>query len=72
VYYTDDLQFNHVIRIPVSFTVVSELPTTVTTRTDIVSRLLSVPYLELGIGAIVVLAIVAIYLRRRRKSEDSA
>ena len=44
VYYTDDLQFNHVIRIPITFTVVLELPTTTTTRTDIVGQLLSVPF----------------------------
>jgi hypothetical protein len=72
VYYTDDLQFNHLIKVPVTFTVVSELPTTVTTRTDIVGRLLSVPYLELGIAVLVILVIVAIYLRRRHRQEDSA
>jgi uncharacterized membrane protein len=72
VYYTDDLQFNHVIKIPVTFTVVSELPTTVTTRTDIVGQLLSVPFLALGIGVIIVLVVVAIYLHSRRGSEDSA
>jgi hypothetical protein len=44
VYYTDDLQFNHVIKIPITFTVVLELPTTTTTRTDIVGQLLSVPF----------------------------
>ena len=67
VYYTDDLQFNHVIKIPITFTVVLELPTTTTTRTDIVSQLLSVPFLALGIGVIIVLVVVAIYLRRRRR-----
>jgi len=81
VYYTDDLQFNHVIRIPITFTVVLEIPTTATTRTDIVGQLLSVPFLgqllsvpflALGIGVIIVLVIVAIYLRRRRRSTDSA
>ena len=72
VYYTDDLQFNHIIKIPITFTVVLELPTTTTTRTDIVSQLLSVPFLALGIGVIVVLAVVAIYLRRRHGSKDSA
>jgi uncharacterized membrane protein len=72
VYYTDDLQFNHLIKISVTFTVVSELPTTVTTRTDIVGRLLSVPYLELGIAVFVILMIVAIYLRKRNRPEDSA
>ena len=81
VYYTDDLQFNHVIRIPITFTVVLELPTTTTTRTDIVGQLLSVPFvgqllsvpfLALGIGVVIVLVIVAIYLRRRRRSTDSA
>jgi hypothetical protein len=72
VYYTDDLQFNHVIKIPITFTVVLELPTTATTRTDIVSQLLSVPFIALGIGVIIVLVVVAIYLHRRRRSEDSA
>ena len=81
VYYTDDLQFNHVIKIPITFTVVLELPTTTTTRTDIVGQLLSVPFvgqllsvpfLALGIGVVIVLVIVAIYLRRRRRSTDSA
>jgi hypothetical protein len=72
VYYTDDLQFNHVIEIPISFTVVSELPTTATTRTDIVGQLLSVPFLALGIGVIVVLVVVALYLHSRRGSEESA
>jgi hypothetical protein len=81
VYYTDDLQFNHVIKIPITFTVVLEIPTTATTRTDIVGQLLlvpfvgqllSVPFLALGIGVIIVLVIVAIYLRRRRRSTDSA
>ena len=72
VYYTDDLQFNHVIKIPITFTVVLELPTTATTRTDIVSQLLSVPFLALGIGVIIVLVVVAIYLHRRSRSEDSA
>jgi hypothetical protein len=72
VYYTDDLQFNHVIKIPITFTVVLELPATSTTRTDIVGQLLSVPFLALGIGVIIVLVVVAIYLHRRRRSEDSA
>jgi len=77
VFYTDDLMFNHVIKIPITFTVVLELPTTATTRTDIVGQLLSgqlfsVPFLALGIGVIVVLVVVAIYLHRRRGSEDSA
>jgi hypothetical protein len=72
VYYTDDLQFNHVIKIPITFTVVLELPTTATTRTDIVGQLLSIPFLAMGIGVIIVLVVVAVYLHRRRRSEDSA
>jgi hypothetical protein len=71
VYYVDDLQYNHAVKVPVTFTVVLELPTTVTTRTDIASQLLSMPFLALGSGVVVVLVIVAIYLRRRRKPADS-
>jgi hypothetical protein len=71
VYYTDDLQLNHVIRVSVSFGVVSELPTTETTRTDIVSELLSIPVLALGLGVIILLVIVGAYLLGRRKRASS-
>ena len=71
VYYTDDLQLNHVIKASVSFGVVSELPTTETTRTDIVSELLSIPVLALGLGVIILLVIVGAYLRGRRKHTSS-
>lgn len=72
VYYVDDLQFNHVVMIPITFAVVLELPTTATTRTGIASQLLSVPFLALGLGVVIVLVIVATYLRRRRRPADSA
>jgi hypothetical protein len=72
VYYVDDLQFNHVVSVPMTFAVVWELPTTATTRTGIAAQLLSVPFLALGLGVVIVLVIVAIYLRRRRRSADSA
>jgi hypothetical protein len=72
VYYVDDLQFNHVVRIPTTFAVVLELPTTATARTDIASQLLSVPFLALGLGVVIVLVVVAIYLRRRRRPADTA
>ena len=72
MYYVDDLQFNHVVRIPITFAVVLELPTTATARTGIAGQLLSVPFLALGLGVVIVLVIVAIYLRRRRRPADSA
>jgi hypothetical protein len=77
VYYADDLQVGHVVKVSVSFGVVSELPTTETTRTDIVSELLSVqllsiPVLVLGLGVVILLVIVGVYLRRRGKRADSA
>ena len=71
VHYRDDLQFDHVIKIPISFTVVLELPATQTTRTSITSELLSGQVLALGLAAIIVLVIVGIYLRRRRKRTES-
>jgi len=72
VYYVDDLQFNHVVRTPITFAVVLELPSTATTRTGIEAQLLSVPFLALGLGVVIVLVIVAIYLRRKRRPADSA
>lgn len=71
VYYRDDLQLDHVIEIPISLTVVSELPTTETARTDITSQLLSNQVLLLGLAVVIVLVIVAVYLRRRRKRTES-
>lgn len=71
VYYTDDLQLDHVIKVSVSFSVVSELPITETTRTDIVSELLSIPVLTLGLGVVIFLVIVGAYLRGRRKRTSS-
>jgi hypothetical protein len=74
VYYTDDLQLNHVMNVSISFGVISELPTTETTKTDIVSQLLSIPVLSipvlLGLAVIIVLVIVGIYLRRRHRRTD--
>jgi hypothetical protein len=78
VYYTDDLQLNHVINASISFNVVSELPTTETTSTGIVSQLLSIPVPILpipifayGLAVVIVLIIVGVYLRRRHKHTDS-
>jgi hypothetical protein len=80
VYYTDDLQLNHAMNVSLSFDVVAELPTTETTKTDIVSQLLSlplsilpipVPILLLGLVIIIVLVIVGIYLRRRHRHTNS-
>jgi hypothetical protein len=72
VYYRDDVQLDHVVKIPVSFTVVSELPTTETTRTSITGQLLSNQVLVLGLAVVIVLVIVGLYLRRRGKRTSAA
>jgi len=72
VYYRDDLQLDHAIKVPVSFTVVSELPTTKTTGTSITSQLLSSQFIVLALAVVIVLATVGVYLRRRRKRAESA
>jgi hypothetical protein len=73
-YYRDDLQLDHAIAIPVSFTVVLELPKTETTKTGIIDQLLlnpgallSNPMVVLGLVALVVLLAILAYLRRRKR-----
>lgn len=72
VYYRDDLQFDRVANVALTFTVVSELPITRTTGASIASQLLSNEFLVLGLAAVIVLVIVGVYLRRRRRGEESA
>lgn len=72
VYYRDDLQLEHTIKVPVSMTVVSELPTTKTTGTSITSQLLSSQFIVLGLVVVIILVVIGVYLRRRRKREDTA
>lgn len=71
VYYRDDLQLDHTVTIPVSFTVVAQLPMTQTARTGITDQLLSNQILFPVLAVIVVLLIVGIYLRRRRKTSET-
>lgn len=68
VYYRDDLQLDHVITVPFSFTVASELPKTETAGQGIMS-LLSPNVLLAGLMAFLVLVIIVIYVRRRRRQE---
>jgi hypothetical protein len=72
VFYRDDLQADHVVEIPMSFTVVSELPTTQTARTDITSQLLSNQILLLGLAVVIVLIVIGAYLRRRGTRNDAS
>jgi hypothetical protein len=65
VFYRDDLQADHIITIPVSFNVVSELPKTTAGSPTITSQL-SNPLLLLGVAAVIALLAVAVYLRRRK------
>ena len=67
VYYRDDLQADHTMTIPVSFTVVSELPKTTTAPPTITSQL-SNPLLLLGVGTVIVLLAIAVYARRRKRA----
>jgi hypothetical protein len=71
VFYVDDLQADHVIEIPISFTVVSELPSTETARTSIMSQLLSNQIVVIGLAVIIVLVVIGVYLRRRRNGAAS-
>jgi len=66
VYYRDDLQLDHVITIPISFTVVSELPKTETGQPSVVGQL-SNPLLLLGLTALIIILVIAVYVRRRRR-----
>ncbi len=77
LYYRDDLQLDHTIMTAISYTVVAKLPQTETTKTSIVEQALSNPIQLLsnllsnqvvlvGLGGLV-LAIIGIYLRRRRQ-----
>jgi len=76
VYYRDDLQFDHVLPVQISFTVVTELPETRTTSTGIVAgivgELLSNQLLlMLGLAVLVILLIVGAVIRRRRRSRET-
>jgi hypothetical protein len=73
-YYRDDLQLDHAVAVPVSFTVVLELPKTETTKTSIIDRLLSNPAqllsnptAVLGIAAVIVLLAIVAYVRGRKR-----
>ena len=75
VYYRDDLQADHVIEVPISFTVVSELPTTQTAKTDITSQMLSLlsnQILLLGLAVVVVLIVIGVYVRRRGRRKEAS
>jgi len=68
VYYRDDLQLDRVVSMPVSFSVISELPRTGTARTSITDQLMSSPLLLAALAVVVLLAVVGLYLRRRRRA----
>jgi len=74
VYYRDDLQVDHAIAVPVSFTVVSELPNIETAKTGIIDQLLSNPTgllsnpaVLLGLVAVILLLAIAAYVRRKKR-----
>ncbi len=71
VYFKDDVQIDHAIQIPISFTVVSKLPTTETTRTSITSELLSNQVVMLGLLAAIIIVMIGVFLRRKHKRMDS-
>jgi hypothetical protein len=72
VYYRDDLQTDQTLTVPVSFSVVSELPQTQTTSQGIVEQILSSEMLILGLViVVVVLVIVGVVVRRRRKRQET-
>ncbi len=66
VYYRDDLQFDHVMTIPISFTVVTELPKTETSQPSAVDQLLN-PMVLLGLAALIIALAIVVYVRRRRR-----
>ncbi len=70
VYYSDDLQANHILSVPVTLSVVSELPNTRTTSRGIAEQLLSDQMLLLALGVVIILIVIGVYLRRRRKSME--
>jgi hypothetical protein len=71
VYFRDDVQLDHVVDIPIRFVVASKPPITETRRTDLASELLSNQILMFGILAVIALALVVSYLRRRRGHAES-
>ena len=71
VYFKDDVQIDHAILVPISFTVASTVPTTETTKASITSELLSNQVFIVGLLTIIILATVGIYLRGRRRRMDS-
>ena len=77
VYYSDDLQADHILSVPFRLSVVSEIPNTRTTTRglteqliDITEQLLSDQLLLLALGVVIILIVVGLYLRRRRKSAE--
>ena len=82
LYYQDDLQLDHTLVTAISYAVVAKLPQTETTKTSIVEQALSNPMqllsnllsnqvVLLGLG-VLVLAVVGIYLGRRRQHSAEA
>jgi hypothetical protein len=70
VHYRDDLEVDHTMAVPVSFTVVSELPKTETAGPSVMN-LLSPTALLTVVIAVLVLAAIVIYIRRRRRQVAS-
>jgi hypothetical protein len=78
LHYRDDLQLNQVFTTAISFAVVAKLPQAETTKTGIVEQVLSNPgqllsdllsnqMIVVSLGALLILAIASMYLRRRRR-----
>jgi hypothetical protein len=66
VHYRDDLELDHTIAIPVTITVVSELPRTVTAPPSMMSQLLN-PLPMMAVLVFIFLLIAITYLRKRRR-----
>ena len=71
VHYRDDLELDHTIVIPVTFTVVSELPRTATAPSSITSQLLN-PLLMITVLAFIILLVALTSLRKRRRRVHKA
>jgi LPXTG-motif cell wall-anchored protein len=71
VFYRDDLQVDHLVNILIGLSVVSELPSTQTTPPSITEQLLSNQMLLLALGVVIILIIVGVYVRRRRKAQET-
>ena len=77
VYYSDDLQADHILSVPVRLSVVSQIPSTRTTTrglaeqlVGITEQLLSDRMLLLALGVVIILIIVGLFVRRRRESTE--